>query len=82
MTTEEATEEADLTEDEFTPYRAITHSIINLRIRQRQLATEPNPHGTIAYIDKLIAALELTQWELGEYKKLKAALATLRAAMV
>lgn len=71
----------DTADDEMTPSRAIRESILNLRIRQRQLATEPNPLGVMEHIDRLIEELETALYQLREYDKLRGALAVLRAAM-
>jgi hypothetical protein len=69
-------------DDALTPIAAIRDSILMLRIRQRQLATEPNPAGVMAHLDQRIEALETAQYQLGEYRKLKEALAVLRNAVV
>jgi len=56
-----------------TPERAIWSTIIDLRMRRRDFEDKPDPDGVIAHIDELIEALETAQYELRQYRKIKAA---------
>lgn len=75
--------EATQDDDEITPSMAIRSVTFDLRFRKSDWVEKghDDPNGLVPHMEKLIAALELAQWELGEYRKLIAALAVLRAAM-
>lgn len=68
-------------EEELTPYLAIRDLIVNLRILRARVMRHPDEEDITPDLDRQIAALELAQWELGEYRKLKAALAVIRNAV-
>lgn len=81
LDTKEEPEAADDTTDELTPDAAIQRCLFDQLHFRYKIKNDPDSADVLAYTDRLIAALGLAMWELGEYRKLKEALAVLRAVM-